>query len=112
MWLDSKMEPTVTVNSRLHGPQRRNPARAPLTSVMRSKPPQRGQYGPLGQTIASSLAIAAASMWKCGSERMLMTNSLSHKLTFSGVLVKYIIPQIRERYKGHHHSIFLVLDGA
>jgi hypothetical protein len=41
-------------------PQRHNPARPPLTGVILSKPPPRGQT--FGNTIALSLAIAAASL--------------------------------------------------
>ena len=63
-WLLSNTVPTVTVNWRLHPPQRRRPIRPPLTGVIRSVPPQRGQTGPLGQTVRSSSANAAASSWK------------------------------------------------
>src|SRR5450631_3929721 len=56
MWLDSKTVQTVARNCSLHCRQRLRPGRAvlPPTTVIRSMPPQCGQTGPFGHTMASA----------------------------------------------------------
>jgi hypothetical protein len=45
----------------------------PLDGSNAFQTPTAGAKGSTGQSIASSLALAASSLWKCGSERMLTT---------------------------------------